>query len=230
MKYILLLALLCSCASTFAQQQQDTIPAAAPDITASDTAELGELRRALLDTLPILDSNSVKSKVFIPVPKKAALYALALPGAGQIYNRDWWKLPLVYGAVGGMVYAIDYNTSWYKRFRDALVLERAGMPHEFDNFSIGNEQALLNQRNTFDKNRQLSYVGLVLVYALTAMEAFVDAHLRNFDIEDNLTSIELKPQFELLPVTGQPTLGIGISIPLGTANTTAPPPASFQWK
>lgn len=209
-----------------AQQDQSAIPDPTVELRPVDTTTAKELSKVVIDSLSQLDSTSSKKKVFIPVPKKAALLALAIPGGGQIYNRDYWKLPLVYGAFGGMIYAIDYNSDFYTRFRDALIAERAGEPHEFDDLNIGNEQSLLNKRNEFDKNRQLAYVGLVLVYALTAVEAFVDAHLRNFDIEDDLTW-ELKPQFEQLPLSGQTLIGVGLSIPLDRKSKTAVPVSKF---
>lgn len=197
-------------------QQQDTIPAEAFELPPIDSFQI--------DT-----SLIVKEKKKYPIPKKAAFLSLALPGAGQIYNKRWWKLPLVYGALGGVIYAIDYNTGLYNRFRVALNSERAGEEHEFTGFAIGTEQALLNKRNEFDKNRQLAYVGLVAVYALTAVEAFVDAHLKNFDIDEDL-GFKIEPQFETVPLLGQPLMGMGLSIPIAPKKPTPQPKAFFTAK
>ena len=151
------------------------------------------------------------------VPKKALLYSLVVPGSGQVYSGRWWKLPFVYGALGGVIYAIDYNTSQYRRLRDALNLKRTGDTHEFSNTGIDNEQSLRNLRDQFDKNRQLSYVGLVVVHALQAVEAFVDAHLQNFDSDEDL-SLRVRPNFDVTPF-GQPSLGVGLIIPVGNVKT-----------
>ena len=157
------------------------------------------------------------------VPKKALLYSLVIPGSGQVYSGRWWKLPLVYGALGGVVYAIDYNTSQYRRLRNALNLKRDDQPHEFSNTGIDNEQSLRNLRDQFDKNRQMSYVGLVVVHALQAVEAFVDAHLQNFDSDEDL-SLRIRPEFDVTPF-GQPSLGIGLRLPLSGAKTESYQPS-----
>ncbi len=177
-----------------------------------------------LDTLPPApDSSSFDIKAsldayFAPKPKKAMILSLALPGAGQIYNKRWWKVPLVYGALGGMYAVIDFNQSRYRRFRTALDLKRAGMEHEFSNTRIDNEQSLLTLRNGYDKNTQMSYFAFILVYTLQALEAFVDAHLKNFDMDDDL-SIRLKPTIDLAPGARQPVMGIGLTIPLNKSDS-----------
>jgi len=154
-----------------------------------------------------------------PSPRKAAILSLAIPGGGQIYNKRWWKLPLVYGAVVGMGLTIDYNQSNYRRLRDALELKRDTMEHEFSGTSIDNERALRSLRDEFDKNTQMAYVGMFLVYTLQALEAFVDAHLKSFDIDDDI-GMELKPTLDFNGFN-TPTIGLGVTIPL---NRKAPPP------
>ena len=148
------------------------------------------------------------------VPKKSLIYSLVLPGLGQVYNRRWWKVPLVFGAIGGMVYAIDYNSRTYRDLRDALNLKRIDQPHQYSGTSIDNVQSLENLRDRFDKNRQLSYIGLVVVYGLQAIEAFVDGHLINFDMEDDLAKLKIKPHLEMPnPIIG-PYLSIQMTLPL----------------
>lgn len=134
-----------------------------------------------------LDSIKIKLP---PNPKKSALYSLILPGSGQIYNGNWWKTPFVYAAIGGSVAYLQINQSRYKRFKTALELELAKKPHEFTG-KINSAEALRNLRNKYDKNTQTSYIGVVVVYGIVAVEAFVDAHLQNFDISDDL-SIKVK--------------------------------------
>ena len=137
-----------------------------------------------------------------PIPKKSLILSLALPGAGQVYNGRYWKLPLVYGALGGMVYVIDFNQSRYKRLKTALELKRQNLDHEFSGTGIDSERSLLALRDSYDKNRQLSYFGLFVVYALQAVEAFVDAHLLGFEINENL-SLQLSPQISTNPFQPQ---------------------------
>ncbi len=121
-----------------------------------------------------------------PDPKQAATLSLIIPGAGQLYNKRWWKVPLVYGALGGMVYSIRYNAEQYRRFRDAYIQALQGQPHEFTPFNLS-DQAIKRYRDQFDKRRQLSWIGLVAVHLLQAADAFVDAHLMHFDVSDELS-------------------------------------------
>lgn len=164
--------------------------------------------------------TKVKKKRRPPNPKTSALLSLALPGLGQAYNRRWWKLPFVYAAVGGMVYLVDQNQTNYRRLRDALELKRNDEPHEFSGTSIDNVNSLRNLRDSYDKNTQLSYIGLVFVYLLQSIEAFVDAHLLNFDIEDDL-SLRLKPTLESTSYN-QALVGIGISLNIGKKKVEPP--------
>ena len=155
-----------------------------------------------------------------PAPKKAALLSLIVPGAGQLYNKRWWKVPLVYGAVIGMGLTIDYNQDIYRRFRDALELKRDDLPHEFSGTRLDNVRSLRSLRDQYDKNTQTAYVGMFLVYTLQAMEAFVDAHLKTFDINDDL-SIRVEPQLDINSIAG-PVMGVGVSIPLSRPTPALP--------
>lgn len=150
-----------------------------------------------------------------PNPVRAGIYALVIPGAGQIYNKRYWKLPLVWGAVGGVIYAIDYNTSQKNRFEIAygqrILAERNSM-EPFDEFAgiISSSSGIKRFRDQAEKNRELSYVGFVAVYALQALEAYVDAHLKNFDISDDL-SLSIGPMWDS-PMAQ--SLGPGLSLTL----------------
>ena len=165
------------------------------------------------DTLSKKKEKRAKFKRDI-VPKKALIYSLVLPGLGQAYNRRWWKLPLVYGALGGVIYSIDFNTKQYNRLNTALNLKRQDMEHEFTGTTIDSETSLKNIRDDFDKNRQLSYIGLVVVYALQSIEAFVDAHLQNFDMDDDLSFKGIKPHFDYHLPINQPVMGLQFTLPL----------------
>jgi len=176
----------------------------------------------LADTTLVLDSVEVKKGIFAffskdyPNPKKAAYLSLAFPGGGQIYNKSWWKLPLVYGAMGAMVYTIDYNQDLYRLFRNVYQQKLKG---EFITdpkaLELGLDRLDPNTlrlfRDRYDKNTQLSYIGLVVVYALQSVEAFVDSHLKTFDVNEDL-SLQLKPSFQTDLLAGRPTLGIGVAI------------------
>lgn len=154
--------------------------------------------------------RKIKNENWLPSPKKALLLGLTIPGGGQIHNRRWWKLPFVYGIYGGIIYAIDYNGGWFRRFRDAFLAEANSETHEFSGLGLSSN-SLRSFRNKFDKQLQLSYLGLFLAHGLISMEGFVDAHLQSFDIDDDL-SLRIQPQVIMDPLTAQPFLAIGMRV------------------
>lgn len=154
----------------------------------------------------IVDSTKVDSNIRIihpgkhtPSPKKALLLSLVLPGAGQIYNKDWWKLPIVYGAIGGMAYAVNFNYKEYKRYKIAREQILEGKPNEFPGAS---EESIKAVRDYYRKGFELSCVGLGFVYLMQAIEAFVDAHLSTFDVDDDLGFKSYIDQTRIGPVYG----------------------------
>ena len=147
-----------------------------------------------------------------PNPKKALLWSI-IPSGGQIYNRRWWKVPLVVGGFYALYRTIDYNSDLHQRFIVAYRLKLDDQEHEFTGTGIDNASTLRNLRDRYDKNTQMSYVFLFLGYVLQGVEAYVDAHLRQFDISDDL-SIRLKPNLDILPISGQPMVGVGLVIPI----------------
>lgn len=158
-----------------------------------------------------------------PSPKKAAYLSLAFPGLGQAYNKRYWKLPIVYAAYGGLIYGITFNTSEYRRYRDAYAAELAGEEHEFSNIPSADAATLKRFRDGNRKNMELTYIGLVILHLLQATEAFVDAHLISFDVSDDL-SLDLNPSFEYQNVYTGPTLGLGISLHPRNKKTPQPKP------
>ena len=165
-------------------------------------------------------SNKKKKKGFIknifskedyPNPKKALYLSLAIPGGGQIYNKRWWKLPFVYGGYTLLGIALDFNTRNYKDFRDAYIAELANEPHPYSNTGL-DARDLKRLRDGYDKNRQLSYIGFFALHLIQTAEAFVDCHLKTFDVSDDL-SLKVKPTMGLTEV-GTSYVGIGLAFEL----------------
>ncbi len=140
-----------------------------------------------------------------PNPYRAGIYSLILPSAGQFYNRRYWKMPIVWGGFAALVVSVDYNKGFRDRFETAYGLSVVGLEHEFTGL-IRDSETLRRYRNSHDKNLQLSYVGFFGLYALTALDAYVDAHLKNFDIDDNL-SLSIRPVFNGVHQSG---VGLGL--------------------
>jgi len=149
-----------------------------------------------------------------PSPRKAVILTAVLPGLGQIYNKKFWylKLPIVYGAFGGLIYSIDYNTRQYKHFRDEYKL-LVGDDPSLSIYESINPDLVKGARIQHDKWRQISYIGIGLAYILTAAEAYTTAHLLNFDVSDDL-SLQLKPSFDYLPYQGT-VMGFGVNFQIG---------------
>ena len=141
-------------------------------------------------------------------PSKAAFYSALFPGGGQIYNKKYWKAPIVWGIMGTTTYLYIDNNNLYKRYRKAFKLRRAGLQDEFtlDNgTTLISEAGLTNAQRVLRKNRDLSLFSTVIVYALQIIEASVNAHLLQFNTTDNLTfepTILQDPSFRTAPKVG----------------------------
>ena len=138
-------------------------------------------------------------------PAKAAFYSAVLPGLGQAYNKKYWMIPVIYGLMGGSMYAYSANNAKYNDFMTAYKLELAGKPHEFENFDIN---ALERGINGYKKQRDLWLFVTIGFYILNIVEANVDAHLPNKDINTNLT---YQPSFIINPVTNKMTYGAALT-------------------
>ena len=154
-------------------QQQDTIPA----LQNLDTIYgPGEEAILLADTLEV-EVRDPKS------PTRALMYALVLPGLGQAYNGKWWKIPIVWGAMGAAGYAVYYNSGMY----------RQAMLNYIEDESDGNERIVRGWK----RNMELSYIVCFLVYGLQIPDAYVDANLSTWDVNDNL-SLGISPSVQPL--------------------------------
>ncbi|MBO5057932.1 MAG: hypothetical protein J6C05_04720 [Prevotella sp.] len=162
--------------------------------------------------LPISVSDSaVVMKVprdwntWTPKPQKALWMALVIPGGGQIYNRKYWKLPLVYGGMMGCIYAMTWNNTMYKDYSQAYldIMDSDPNTQSYNKFlHLGNtidESNMERYKTIFKKRkdkyrrwRDLSFFCLIGVYALSVVDAYVDAELSEFDISKDL-SMKVRP-------------------------------------
>lgn len=145
-------------------------------------------------------------KLPYPNPYRAGVYSLILPGAGQIYNKRYWKAPIVWGGFAALVYSVDYNKGLMKCFQDAYSDRAIGVTDKYADL-IPNIQTLERLRNQYRKNLQLTYIGFVGMYALAALDAYVDAHLKSFDMSDDL-SLQITPLISG-SYTSSTTIGAG---------------------
>jgi len=142
---------------------KDSIPAAKPR---SEPEIIGN----------ITESNG-PAKIQKFSPTKAGLYSAVLPGLGQFYNKKYWKIPIVWGAVGTGIGIAIWNDNQYKRYRNAFVAELNGLPHEFSNIN-GIDKTVLGNAQDRSKRQRDYAIGITgLIYILNIVDAVVDAHL-----------------------------------------------------
>lgn len=164
------------------------------------------------DTLSVYKPES---KVFAPDPVRATMLAVSLPGLGQIYNRKYWKVPIVYAGFGAVAYSIGFFSSCHNQYlvayqdltddvretqsyvdiipTDPSYYDRMQYPNSYNpSIEAQYKDALLKKVDYFKKYRDFSYIGIGLWYLLTILDAHVDACLFNYDISDNL-GVEIVP-------------------------------------
>jgi hypothetical protein len=143
-------------------------------------------------------------------PSRAAFYSAILPGLGQAYNKKYWKIPIIYAALGTGIYVYKWNNDNYNRYRDAYKLSVSGKPHEFDENSdqFLSDEGLKRAQRQYKEDRDLSLLVTIGLYALQIVEASVNAHLMQMN---NNNKLSFNPKFIIDPVTYKATGGLSIS-------------------
>lgn len=153
---------------------------------------------------PVADTGSLikKDSVVKHDPRKATRRSAIIPGWGQAYNREYWKIPLVYGAIAIPTVMFVYNNNWYKKTKYAYEAKYnaettgdttglAAIDPDLKNLST---TSLQSYRNSFRRDRDYSILFFLLAWGLNVVDATVFGHLKDFDVSNNL-SMNLKPQF-----------------------------------
>lgn len=122
-------------------------------------------------------------------PHKATIYSALVPGLGQIYNKKYWKLPIIYGLTGVFIYAFDFNNDQYNKYKNAYADINAEIITEFEGYT---EAQVLRLKDNYRRNRDLNVIVLAGIYMLNIIDATVDAHLFDYDISEDL-SLNIQP-------------------------------------
>jgi len=136
------------------------------------------------------DIKIEKGGIYNPLsPSKAAFYSAIFPGMGQVYNKKYWKAPIVWGAMGTSIYYYLDNNKEFKRYRKAYRLRKNNL---IDEFTVGgveiiSEETLERAQDQLRENRDMSLLTTVILYVLQIVEASVNAHLLQFNTDDNLS-------------------------------------------
>ncbi len=169
----------------------------------------------------VVDSLIINTEIDPLSPSKAAFYSAILPGLGQVYNKRYWKVPLVYGSIGIGVYAYLFNQGEYNRFRDAFKRRRAGFTDD-EFYDINNsgivpgspdisDEALQDAQVRFQRDRDLALAITIGLYVLNIVDANVDAHLKQYNVSDQL-ALDVKPFVDYNVVTTDPQYGLAVTV------------------
>jgi hypothetical protein len=160
----------------------------------------------------IVDTVDAAGRVHSPI--KATMLSATLPGLGQIYNGRAWKVPIIYAGYAGIAYALNFNNTYYQRYRRAWIADIDGNPNTISEFPNISTDRLLRATNYYRRNLELTYIIAAALYVLNILDATVDAHLLDFDVGEDLT-LNLRPTLihsgPMGGFSGKSTGGISLS-------------------
>jgi Family of unknown function (DUF5683) len=153
------------------------------------------------------DTSAVSdSYVKIHSPHKATIYSALIPGLGQVYNKKYWKLPVIYGLTGTFIYAFDFNNDRYNKYKNAYAEMDAGNISDFEGYT--DKEILLRLKDGYQRNRDLNVIVLAAVYLLNVVDATVDAHLYDYKITKDV-SMNVQPSI-IKTIDYQSTYGFAL--------------------
>ncbi len=190
-------------------------------VSAADTTRIDGDSLLAADSLTLIAADSLTRhhkrdwNTWRPSPKRALWLALVLPGAGQIYNRKYWKLPIIYGGFVGCAYAMRWNNMMYRDYSQAYldIMDDDPTTNSFNQFlHLGSQitdanksrwqEIFRKRKDRYRRWRDMSFFVMVGVYALSVVDAYVDASLSEFDISPDL-SLNITPAvFSTNPTQG----------------------------
>ncbi len=152
----------------------------------------------------LIAKDTMKSKDIDPLtPAKAAFYSAILPGLGQAYNKKYWKIPIVYGAIGVSLYFYIDSSQKYHQYRDVYKRRLEGFND--DEFNFYNDDQLISAQKFYQRNKDFSALFVVGFYVLNIIDANVDAALIQFNVNENLS---VKPDVYMNDVTSKANVGL----------------------
>ena len=169
-------------------------------------------KEVIIDTL-----IPVRKEINPLAPAKAAFYSAVLPGLGQAYNKKYWKIPIVYGALGTGIYFYTTNNKEYNRYRDAYKSRLAGFTTDEFYFDANGEKlasprvstdGLRRGQKFYRRNKEVSLLVTLGLYALNIIDANVDAHLMQYNVDENLS---LAPHFKINDFDAKSNVGLTLN-------------------
>ena len=199
----------------FAQETNESVPEQ-KQRTAVDSLQTDLNKKGV-----VVQSGTIERKAINPLgPSKAAFYSAVVPGLGQIYNKRYWKVPIVWAAIGISASVFIQNNNNFNEFRDAFKRRRAGFTDDqfFDfpplNPNITEPEfsnaALQDAQESAQRNRDLALLITIGLYALNIIDANVDAHLKQYNVDDKL-AMDIKPFINFNPINNRPNYGLAMA-------------------
>lgn len=148
---------------------------------------------------------SIESKK-VQSPKKASIYSAVLPGLGQVYNKKYWKIPIIYASLSTTIYFIKENQNQLNIFKEAYQDRLDGLDDPYKD--IYSDSQLNTIMEYYERNRDVSYILTGVVYLLNILDASVDAHLMDFDISEDLS---MRAYPSLMNNSSEPTLTLQLN-------------------
>ncbi len=168
------------------------------------------------DSTAVIQNVDTSSMLFKHSPIKASFYSALLPGLGQIYNKKYWKLPLIYAGTGVLIYLIKFNQNYYSQYKTAYIKSYINDPNNPPDPNIVvvkgyhlTDQNLSDEITYYRRNRDYSVLGLAALYIANIIDATVDAYLFDYSVNQDL-SLHLDPTFN--PFLGSNNLGISCTL------------------
>ncbi len=156
----------------------------------------------------LISKDTMVYKTIDPLgPSKAAFYSAILPGLGQAYNKKYWKIPIVYGGLATGIYFYADNNKKYNEFRDIYKRRLEGYTDD-EYQGIYSDNVIINAQRTFQRNRSISLLVTIGIYVLNIVDANVDAHLIQFNVNNNLS---LKPDLSQDDMTYKYNIGLTLN-------------------
>jgi hypothetical protein len=188
-----------SLALTAAAQQPEKVigsPIDTSAFTAKDTLKIVDSAIVIQDEKPVvINTDSLGPRKHSP--KTATLLSAVIPGAGQVYNRKnwWWKVPIIYGGGAALTYGAIFYQSNYKDFQQAYrYTQSTGLPTGDPRYDKYEPATMASIRDSYRTARDQCIIGLALLYTLQIVDACVEAHFLDFNVNENL-SLNIQPQF-----------------------------------
>lgn len=205
-KIIVAICFLCfACQLSWSQEEKEKTEKTEKTTETEKKEQTTEASELKIENAVVVDEK----KVIDPLsPSKAAFYSAVLPGLGQAYNKKYWKIPIIYAALGTGIYFYVDNNKNYNRYRSAYKRRLAGFNDDEFQGIVADNDALIDAQEFYQRNRDLSLLLTVIAYVLNIVDANVDAHLLQFNVSDDLS---LRPHIDQNEIDFNRNLGLTLN-------------------